>query len=175
MRASKFVSAMLLTVAIAYALVMLVLLFRPYMLLYAGHFDAPRRFSLVPFATISAYMKVSSSYMRGVALMNLVGNVVVFIPLGLLLQVFSNGKHAWRHLLLALFVPIGVELLQVLLIVGACDIDDVLLNFVGITVGILLFRGCLLACKQNINRARVAALVLLALLGGGLVWWQMFA
>ena len=70
----------------------------------------------------------------------LVYNVAMFIPFGFFLPFLSeklNGKQAF---LVAALFPLAVELLQP--IVGrSLDIDDLVCNFVGASLGVLLALG----------------------------------
>ncbi len=76
------------------------------------------------------------------AVVNLAGNVVMFVPLGFLLPcVLPKLCAFWRHLLWMLALILTVELLQWWTGLGTCDVDDLLLNLVGTTAGYLLFAG----------------------------------
>ncbi len=75
---------------------------------------------------------------------NVVGNVVLFIPLGIILK---------SNLIYSYLVVILVELLQVILKRGIFDITDIILNSIGITIG---FIGVLLwmTIKTKIKNQR---------------------
>lgn len=70
------------------------------------------------------------------AFINLVGNVVMFMPLGYFLPTVS-GKY--RTLLCTLFAGAGliiaVEILQLFTLLGSCDVDDLILNLCGVILG----------------------------------------
>jgi len=79
---------------------------------------------------------------------NLVGNVVVFIPFGLLFPgVFKRGRNFWIMLLNVLVFVIGIEVFQLFSAFGAFDVDDIMLNCLGAVVGYLLY----LLCKHRIE------------------------
>lgn len=67
----------------------------------------------------------------------LIYNFLMFVPFGFFLSFVSkkiNTKNIWR---IAVIVPIAVEIIQP--IVGrSFDVDDLVLNFIGITVGFFL-------------------------------------
>ena len=70
------------------------------------------------------------------AVINLGGNVGMFIPLGLFLPwVFTNLRKAWKTLLTAAGIIILVEVLQLFTLLGSCDVDDLILNLVGVWLG----------------------------------------
>lgn len=71
---------------------------------------------------------------------NLVGNIAIFVPFGLLYPVtFEKGKSFIRLCLTSLAVILGLELVQMRTNFGAFDVDDILLNFVGAMLGYVLF------------------------------------
>jgi glycopeptide antibiotics resistance protein len=87
-----------------------------------------RSLNLIPFA----------SYAHGAA-REMIDNLVVFIPLGLLLGV--NLKHVsfWRKLAFIFGLSFVLEILQYLLAIGATDINDVILNTAGGLFGLALY------------------------------------
>lgn len=75
------------------------------------------------------------------ALINLVGNVAMFVPLGFLVPCIweKTGKFGWHFLCMALTI-VSVELLQLAAKLGTCDVDDLLLNLIGTAIGFGLFK-----------------------------------
>lgn len=70
------------------------------------------------------------------AVINLVGNVVMFVPLGFFISLLWKRFHPlWRCLLWGSGIIVLVELTQLFALVGSCDFDDLLLNVVGIGIG----------------------------------------
>lgn len=136
----------LITLAVLYAEMMVYLLFfrepaftdEPYWGQVRAHFNP------VPFRTISLYLglleRPSRPWLIRLARVNLWGNVLLFLPLGLLPPVLlPSMRRFWKTLLLAAGIMSTVELLQMLLLVGTCDIDDLILNLLGASFGYLLF------------------------------------
>lgn len=96
--------------------------------------------NLIPFATIKLFYN-SLSFMPGAAIVNLLGNVVVIIPLGIFLPVlWKNQRRLWVFLLTVIFVICLVEITQLFTLLGACDIDDLMLNLFGALIGFCLFQ-----------------------------------
>ena len=79
--------------------------------------------------------------MRNHAVINLVGNVVMFVPLGLLTPCIwvKLRKFGW-HFLYMVLVIVLVEVLQLITLLGSCDVDDLLLNLVGTTIGFVIWK-----------------------------------
>ncbi len=99
--------------------------------------------NLVPFESIySVYIKgffggyVSAKFM----LLNLLGNLCAFAPFAFFLPLFVKPLRRWYLFLPAVTLAIlAVEGLQLLFMVGSCDIDDLILNLFG---AMLAFPAC---------------------------------
>ncbi len=107
--------------------------------------DSLRELQLQPFRTLRLFWQAltTSQYpaMRWHALVNLLGNVAMFVPLGLLVPwIWQRWRKFWRHILLMTAVIVAVELSQFALGLGSCDIDDLILNLVGTTLGFRLWK-----------------------------------
>lgn len=74
------------------------------------------------------------------AFINLAGNVVMFIPLGLLPGVWEKQRRFGIYLLTVALAIALVELLQLLTMLGSADIDDWLLNMIGAVIGFEIWR-----------------------------------
>lgn len=101
--------------------------------------------SLVPFATIRIFIRnLSESENTDVirhAIINLAGNVAMFVPLGFFIPAVSEKLRAfWRTLEVSFLCIVTVEILQLFLLLGSCDTDDLILNIIGVTVGYLIFK-----------------------------------
>ena len=100
--------------------------------------------SLIPFHTIRNYWKVvcraefDSLFFHCV--INLAGNVVLFLPIGYFLpRLWVPMRKFFPFLLTCTFSVCLVELLQLLSLLGRMDIDDLILNLFGMLLGYLLF------------------------------------
>ena len=69
-------------------------------------------------------------------LVNLIGNFVLFLPMGLALPcLFKKSDRFWKVTLIVAGLVILVELTQGLLRVGSIDVDDVIFNMCGGMLG----------------------------------------
>ncbi len=84
-------------------------------------------------------------------LMNLVGNVVIFIPFGFILPWASRYKNVLQTIWYTFLCSLCIEIVQLLSKVGSFDVDDLLLNTLGGCIGYIAFYIC---CK--IRRRYVA-------------------
>lgn len=76
-----------------------------------------------------------------IAVVNLVGNVAMFVPFGAFLPaMWPKLQKAWKAICVGFLCIISVELLQLFSLLGKCDVDDVLLNMVGIILGYFVWR-----------------------------------
>ena len=93
--------------------------------------------NLVPFHTIRLFLNVlgRKDYLSA-AIVNLGGNVIMFIPLGYFLpKVFPALRKFWRTILATVLIITAVEVAQLFTLLGKCDIDDLILNAIGATIG----------------------------------------
>lgn len=109
--------------------------------------------NLQPFDTIGRYFWVlQNSEQRSAlthAFVNLAGNVAMFIPLGYFLPRLWHGqKRFWVFFVTVLGLILAVELVQLVTLLGKCDVDDVLLNLTGAVLG-FLFHGVLTKFSKN--------------------------
>lgn len=97
--------------------------------------------NFLPFQEIRRYLTYWEMLgMRSVAL-NLLGNIVGFVPFGALVPLLSrSARRAWKTGILCMEVSMLVETAQFLFRVGCCDVDDVILNTAGGLIGYALYR-----------------------------------
>lgn len=73
-------------------------------------------------------------------IINIFGNILIFVPFGFLGIVFPKLNQFWSLILDFLFAIIIVESLQYFTRLGVFDIDDVILNTVGVAIGFWIYR-----------------------------------
>jgi glycopeptide antibiotics resistance protein len=92
--------------------------------------------NLVPFRTV----KLFYDFQLEAFLINIVGNIVLFMPIGFCVPVlYPRWRKAWKMIYLALAIPLCIETIQ-LFINRSTDIDDVMMNFAGIMLGYVIYR-----------------------------------
>lgn len=101
---------------------------------YAEYF---RRFTnFIPFKTIVEYIERYNNGFQNLSVMNLLGNFVLFLPMGMILPfLFKKLNRFWKVTLCVLGMVVLVEIAQGLLRVGSIDIDDVIFNVSGAMIG----------------------------------------
>lgn len=96
--------------------------------------------NIVPFHSIGNYLFSDNEILRAFAFSNVVGNIVLFVPLGVYLPLFIREKSILKNVLWIILISALVEILQFVFRVGASDIDDVILNGLGGFIGIIAYR-----------------------------------
>jgi len=105
------------------------------------HTGGSLQYNLVPLKTVRLFL----DFGNGLSLMdrsvNLIGNVVVFVPFGFMLPMLFVRLLSWLRLTVyVVFIILILEMLQMVLHVGSFDVDDLLLNLLGIWAGYILLR-----------------------------------
>lgn len=73
-------------------------------------------------------------------MINIVGNVVAFIPFGFILPAISPRNRKFLNIALLSFeLTLSIEIMQLILQVGTFDVDDIFLNLMGGIIGYILF------------------------------------
>ena len=92
--------------------------------------QSPVRFNLVPFVLLTDYD------VKKEAVINIVGNVALFIPTGILLPILYPHLRSFRKtVLIGAGISLAIELIQLLFPNSTSDVDDLLLNTLGVVLG----------------------------------------
>jgi glycopeptide antibiotics resistance protein len=132
-----------------------------------------RSINLIPFYSITEYISGNSEIVKRFAFGNVVGNIVLFIPLGIYLPLFKNDKRVITNLLFIFIVSLFVEITQGLLGIGASDIDDIILNCLGGWIGILVYKFSLFILRDE-KKVRTAITILSAIVGLPVIFYFLF-
>ncbi|MBQ7915348.1 MAG: VanZ family protein [Firmicutes bacterium] len=97
------------------------------------------QYNLIPFKSIRMFFEyyfIHHDFSFEYWFTNVVGNILLFLPFGILLPVILTHRlGALRFLLASLFLAIAIELIQYYTGLGELDIDDVILNVLGAMIG----------------------------------------
>lgn len=111
--------------------------------------------NLIPFDTIRFYLLGNVDYL--IAFYNLGANIVLFIPFGLYYR-YINKKPSIKQILTLTICSIStIEELQFITKKGSLDIDDLLLNVLGVCLGYIihpLFQKVLVIRQQETKRRK---------------------
>lgn len=90
--------------------------------------------NFVPFKEMFRYDINSSLFIK-----NVIGNIVLFIPLGLFVSLYIKSRNFFITLILSMIISCSIEYVQSL-IGRTVDIDDVILNTTGGLIGYIIYK-----------------------------------
>ena len=98
--------------------------------------------NLHPFLTIGNYWKAlnnrNNEYTLMHSIINLGGNIFLFIPIGILLpRIYPKLRIYFRFFCACFGIMFLVEVLQLFTLLGSFDVDDLILNLFGMTIGFI--------------------------------------
>ncbi len=97
-------------------------------------------YNLVLFREIGRFFRYRETIGTTGVMLNLVGNVVAFVPFGFFLPVLSRKCRSFLYMVFFSFeFSLVVEIIQLVSKVGSFDVDDLLLNTIGGAIGYLIF------------------------------------
>ena len=110
------------------------------------------RYNLVLFKEINRFWRMKHTYGWQITIKNLAGNVAFFMPFGFLLPSMSREKIVNNFVsvtLLTMVFSMLIETAQLVLKVGAFDVDDIFLNTVGGLLGYIVLKIMKLFMKNR--------------------------
>lgn len=97
-------------------------------------------YNFQPFKEISRYIVYRKQIGFWSVTLNLLGNIVAFLPMGVFFPlIFDSKMKGFSTILISFEISVLVELIQLLSKVGSCDVDDVILNTLGSIIGCILY------------------------------------
>lgn len=98
-------------------------------------------YNLIPFQEIRRFWEYREKL--GIwSIINLLGNVIIFIPFGFFKPMSSVSRNFLTTVLDGVLLSMVVEVFQFVTKVGRFDVDDLLLNTFGVVIGYLVFLIC---------------------------------
>jgi glycopeptide antibiotics resistance protein len=105
-----------------------------------GCFTKDYRYNLEFLKEIKRFIRYRQQLGMESFIVNIIGNVFVFMPMGFLLPIIRKKYNNFICILLiSIIISLSVELLQLVTKVGIFDVDDILMNSVGSVLGYLMF------------------------------------
>ena len=120
------------------------------------------RYNLIPFAEIRRFILYRNYVSTEAFLLNLMGNLLVFFPVGILIPLWRTKKTGFIRILIYTFLfTLCIESLQLVTRVGVFDVDDLLMNTLGGLAGwvcyclaLKVFRIVRKRCRKNSRREK---------------------
>ncbi len=102
-------------------------------------YESVGRSNFTPFETIQFYVNRLGGPMHTIAVYNLVGNILLFIPFGFYIpSIWRKLQSLWKMVVVSFVIPLFIETTQYF-IGRSIDVDDVILNTFAILIGYSLF------------------------------------
>jgi glycopeptide antibiotics resistance protein len=122
--------ALFMGILILYTIALLILLFqRP-------NNQSYNSWNLIPFSTISFYLSGKINWL--IAFYNLAANIGLFIPYGIFLML-KKSKSLVILVIIPLVSIVLIEVMQLFTQRGILDIDDLILNMLGVFLGYMIY------------------------------------
>lgn len=97
----------------------------------------PLRVNLIPLVNILDYD------IKREAVINIIGNISMFIPTGVIMPILYKRLDCfWKVLLAGAGLSFVIEVIQLLFPGSVTDIDDLILNTLGVAVGYGIYAAC---------------------------------
>ena len=117
------------SLVVFYSLSLLILLF------FRPNEASFHNWNLIPFLTIKTYLFGDITFL--IAFYNLAANIGLFVPYGFFIRTLPT-KTVYSYCLSLLCICL-IEIAQLVTLRGSLDIDDLILNGLGVYIGILLY------------------------------------
>ena len=131
---------------LAWTLFIVYMVFLMYFLFFAEimgrtYIDRDYHYNLTPFREIRRFIVYRRTLGWFAVLSNLLGNVLAFVPFGMILPMLTPKCRNFFHIVLLGFdFSLFVETIQLISKVGSFDVDDLILNTLGVALGYLVYR-----------------------------------
>jgi glycopeptide antibiotics resistance protein len=98
--------------------------------------------NFIPFETINLYLNYHDNI--SLQIINLVGNVVIFIPIGIFASLLLKKNSFLKMLFIGFASTLFIETMQLILSINGIisrsfDVDDLLLNTIGVLIGYIIW------------------------------------
>ena len=159
MNRNKLINIIFYISALIYLFILIMFLFKGF-----GKKMDSRSINLIPFKTIFNYITLIASPKFGFSIENIIGNILLFLPMGIYLNVITDRNRL--SLTIIILISIIVEIIQYLFKFGILDIDDIILNSIGGFIGIKAYNFLLTKFKtrDKIKRITIAASIMIFIL-----------
>ena len=105
-------------------------------------FYLKQRTNFIPFYTIkNAFANALESHSYYYLLVNVGGNILALMPMGLFLPIlFKEQRRPVIFIITVTLIVALIECMQMLFLMGSCDVDDLILNVLGAVIMFLLMK-----------------------------------
>lgn len=94
----------------------------------------------IPFSTILTYILNFDQYSLNLWIFNMLGNVLIFFPLGIIAPFLFNNIYRYKHIIyISISIRVVIETAQYIASLGVFDVDDIILSLIGGIMGFYLY------------------------------------
>lgn len=129
--------------------------------LFAAIGSMDRTISIIPFKSLFDMINNNISATR--ILENVLGNIAIFIPFGLLFPIIQKDKSP-KIMLYGLITSAGIEIIQYVFALGSSDIDDLVFNTSGAIIGYALYK--IIRQKSHTDTSSMISIIILVTILG---------
>ncbi|GKX68581.1 VanZ family protein [Inconstantimicrobium mannanitabidum] len=96
--------------------------------------------NVIPLKTIIGYCANIFRNNLSVFLYNIFGEIILFVPLGIILPfIFIKARLFRKNIKIAFLISLLIELVKVILPLGVADVDHIILHIIGSIIGWLIY------------------------------------
>ena len=93
-----------------------------------------------PFHTIRLYLR-HWNWLGHISFANLIYNVIAFVPYGIIVPILRRGRKSFGFTLITgILLSALIEMTQLFGLLGEFDVDDIILNSIGVFVGLMIYK-----------------------------------
>ena len=108
--------------------------------MFGGSGYEERRYNLQPLQEIERFIIYRDQMSGWSVFLNLYGNIIAFVPFGMLLRWARNKKTTfWQAVLFSFLFTLAIEVSQYITKLGVFDIDDIIMNTLGGIIGYCIY------------------------------------
>lgn len=121
-----------------------------------------RSLNFIPFQTLKEFILTITNGNISRGIINLLGNILVFAPMGWFIPLlFPKHRQLKKVLFIGILLSLLFEISQYYFYLGSADIDDVILNDLGVILGFL----CFTYTKNKLENKTYAITITLSIIG----------
>lgn len=107
-----------------------------FIFLFLGRGEYDHQMMLQPFSMLNDLYTSEGFFNKILVIFQILLNIIVFTPLGIWIRDLNTGKIKYT---LILFIPLFIESIQYIFERGVFDMGDIVLNVIGIVIGLYLY------------------------------------
>lgn len=113
------------------------------MVLYATVFSRETflsyRFDPIPFTSYQRYYETDVLLFKWFEIREILTNIIMFVPIGFSLGFVLKKPTCWKEMVIGFGLSMVIEVLQLLMQRGVCEVNDLIHNTVGCLIGYGIF------------------------------------